>query len=309
MEVEHRTIQVNGVRLHVALAGPVEGPLALLLHGFPEYWRALAPQMEALAAAGYRVAAPDQRGYNLSEKPGGVAAYGLETLRDDALGLIEALGRAEAFVVGHDWGAAVAWWLCTTHPSKVRRAVTMNVPHPQVMFEHLMKSPRQMLRSWYIFFFQIPRLPEWFLGREEGRVFAQALRATGRRGTFSEEELEGLREAWRQPGALRGMLGWYRAALRHRPRFASARVEAPMLLIWGERDSALGVEMAAPSVAMCVEGRLERIAEATHWVAREEAARVNALILEWFSAPSPGRGFHPGHPLHAVEGGVGVDAT
>lgn len=280
--LEHRHITANGIRLHTALAGPVEGPLVILLHGFPEYWRGMEAQLEALAQAGYRVACPDQRGYNLSDKPQGVAAYSLDALRDDVLGLMDALGREKAFVVGHDWGAGVAWWLCQTRPQRVQAAVTLNVPHLQVLLSHLKGDWSQLRRSWYMFFFQIPRLPELLIARGQAVPFVKAIAATARQGAFTREELDGLREAWLQPGALTGMINWYRAAFRHQPALPpSPRVKVPMMLIWGAKDHALGREMAPESIALCEQGRLEVIEEATHWVQHEEPERVNALILEW----------------------------
>ncbi|MEK9809777.1 MAG: alpha/beta hydrolase, partial [Candidatus Nanopelagicales bacterium] len=141
VEVEHRDILTNGVRLHCVLAGPVDGALVVLLHGFPEYWRGMANPLVALARAGFRVVAPDQRGYGLSEKPDGIDAYRVEELAADVIGVIDALGYDKANVVGHDWGAAVAWWVALTTPKRVRRLVIVNVPHPSV-FAKTLRSDR-----------------------------------------------------------------------------------------------------------------------------------------------------------------------
>src|SRR5437879_4698652 len=163
--VPFSTIATNGIRLNVAQAGPPDGPLVILLHGFPEFWYGWRKQIPALAAAGYRVWAPDQRGYNFSDKPPDVRDYTLDKLAADVAGLIEAAGRQRAIIVGHDWGGAVAWWLAANNPERVERLVIINVPHPLVMRRLILRDPRQTLRSWYMFMFLLPRLPEWFARR------------------------------------------------------------------------------------------------------------------------------------------------
>jgi pimeloyl-ACP methyl ester carboxylesterase len=281
-EVRHRTIATNGVRLHAVEAGPADGPLVLLLHGFPEFWYGWRHQIAPLAAAGLRVLAPDQRGYNTSDKPRGVAAYGLDELARDAVGLIEEAGRERAVVVGHDWGGAVAWWMAQRFPERVERLVAVNVPHLDVMRRHLWRDPAQRRRSRYMFFFQLPWLPERKLRRHGWAVARRALTKTSRPGTFSGGDLELYREAWRQPGALTAMLNWYRAGLWARPKpLPDPRVRAPALLIWGARDRFLGIEMAQPSVDLCDDGRLVVLEEATHWVQHEEPERVCREILDF----------------------------
>lgn len=274
-----RFVTTNGVRLHVVEAGPADGPLVVLLHGFPELWYGWRRQIEPLAGAGYRVLVPDQRGYNLSDKPRGVSAYRLDALAGDVVGLIEDAGREKAAIVGHDWGAIVAWWLALTHAERLERLAILNVPHPAVMRRHLRSSRRQLRRSWYIFLFQLPWLPEWFLRRRGFRNAVRALRAS-RPGTFSDADIEVYREAWSQPGALRSMLHWYRAALRAPSRRPpSVRVSVETLMLWGCRDVALGREMAAPSIDLCDKGRLILFEQASHWLQHEEAENVTRLLL------------------------------
>ncbi len=159
-EAEATFIHTNGVRLHVVQHGPVDGPLVILLHGFPEFWYGWRKQIPALAAAGYRVWAPDQRGYNLSDKPTGIDAYTLDQLVADVIGLIDAAGCDKVYLVGHDWGAAVAWWMALKYPQRVIKLVVSNVPHPIVMNRTVRRNFDQLRKSWYIFFFQIPWLPE-----------------------------------------------------------------------------------------------------------------------------------------------------
>lgn len=281
-------VDTNGINLHVAEAGPKDGPLVVLLHGFPEFWYGWRKQIDHLAARGYFVVAPDQRGYDRSDKPGPVSAYGIDVLAKDITGLIDAYGREKAIVVGHDWGAAVAWWLGNRYPERVEKLVAINVPHHAVMQRTLRTSFAQLRKSWYIFFFQLPILPEMALTQFRCRLPTRALVATSRPGTFTTNELERYREAWLQPGALKSMVNWYRAALRVKPpRAKSPRIKVPTLLIWGTRDKFLGREMAQPSIDLCDDGRLEFIEGASHWVQHEEPARVNSLLSEFFSSARP----------------------
>jgi pimeloyl-ACP methyl ester carboxylesterase len=274
-----RFVETNGVRLHVVEAGPESGPLVVLLHGFPEFWYGWRRQVPALARAGFRVVAPDQRGYGTSDKPAGVAAYAIDELARDVVGLIEACGRERATVVGHDWGAAVAWWLALVQPQCVERLGILNVPHPAVMRRHLVGNPRQVLRSWYVFAFQPPRFAEWLLAREDFSRLARAVRG-GRRGTCTADDLARYREAWAQPGALTAMVNWYRAAFRAPGRrLATPRVRVPTLVLWGACDRFLGRELVAPSAALCDEARVVFYEGATHWVQHDEAEAVNEELV------------------------------
>lgn len=283
----HTFIETSGpsadsptVRLHVVQAGPVDGPLVILLHGFPEFWYGWKQQIDALAEAGFRVWVPDQRGYNISDKPTGIDAYGLDSLVADVVGLIDASGRQKAVLVGHDWGAAVAWWTAVSFPDRVERLVVLNVPHPIVMKRYAIRNLGQMLRSWYIGFFQLPWLPEVVVQLGNWAFLAQTMRRSSQRGTFTEADLQQYRAAWSQPGAAKAMINWYRASFRKPPaRRASIRVTVPTLLIWGVRDQFLKREMAQLSIDLCDNGRVEFIEDATHWVQHEEAKRVNELIL------------------------------
>lgn len=279
---ESKYLKTNGITLHVVAAGPEDGPLVLLLHGFPDFWYGWRRQIPALAAAGYRVLAPDQRGYNRSEKPRGVSSYRTETLAADVVGLIHSAGRDRAFIVGHDWGGSVAWNLALTHPEAVERLVILNVPHPVVLTDNLRHNRAQLLKSWYIFFFQIPALPELELGLGNSALMSRALRGGARPGTFSEIDMRRYRRAWSRHGALTAMINWYRAAIRYRaPLPDDPRVRAPTLMIWGAQDRFLGREMAGQSISYCDDGRLVVVNEAGHWVQHEEPHRVNRLLLDF----------------------------
>jgi len=283
VEVEHRDIPTNGIRLHCAVAGPQDGDLVVALHGFPEFWRGMSPVVVALARAGFRVVAPDQRGYNLSDKPESIDAYNVNELAADVAGIIEAMGRESAYVVGHDWGAAVAWWLALTRPERVRRLVVINVPHPSIFARAVRGSARQLRKSWYIFAIQVPALPERLaFGPRTRARFSRALARTANPGSFTPTYLAHLREAWARPGAARGMLNWYRASVRRRPgRLSDNRVHVPTLIIWGRRDVALTDTMVQPSADLCDDARIEWLDDATHWVLHDEPDRATALIVDF----------------------------
>ncbi len=285
--LEDTFIQTNGIRLHVVQAGPVNGPLVLLLHGFPEFWRAWLKQIEPLAAAGYRVIAPDQRGYNLSDVPKEVGAYRMENLTKDVTGLIEALGRKDCCLVGHDWGAAVAWGVALTYPERVKKLAILNVPHPVVMVDFLKQHPLQMLKSWYIGFFQIPGLADWLVSLNNFRAAAQALRSSSRSGTFSAEDIAAYQQAWKNSGGLTGMINWYRALRRYPPAvLKDVRVHMPVRILWGKRDAFLSYEMAEASARLCDQVELTFFENASHWVQHEEPEAVTKALLEFFKEPS-----------------------
>jgi pimeloyl-ACP methyl ester carboxylesterase len=284
MDVAHRFAVIDGVRLHYVEAG--EGPLVVLLHGFPEFWWSWRHQIPALVDAGYRVIAPDQRGYARSDKPGDWRDYRIERLAADVAGLIEAAGEERAFVVGHDWGAAVAWMVATLHPDRVERLAILNVPHPATMEKTLRSSPKQLLHSWYMFFFQVPWLPERLLGWGGRRALESAYR-DARPGAFSSEDLDQYTEALAGSEGFRGPINWYRAALRRSPgatRRLYRPIPAPVLVIWGEQDRFLTASMADPDPELVPDVRVVRLPAASHWVQHDEPERVNALLTEFFSA-------------------------
>jgi len=281
-ELESLSLEANGQHFHALAAGPADGPLVLLLHGFPETSHGWRKQIAPLAEAGLRVVAPDQRGVGRSSKPQGVAAYRLDVLADDVVALAKALGRERARIVGHDWGGAVAWFLAAHHADLVERCVVMDAPHPAVFGTYLLRHPSQLGKSWYMAFFQLPWLPEALLRMRGFEWLAQALTTTSRPGAFSSQDLAAYREAWAQPGALTSMLNWYRAlALAPRMPAPIDRIEVPLRLLWGDRDSALEPGLADASIVRCTHGELFHLPEATHWLHHEEAGRVNELLIEF----------------------------
>jgi epoxide hydrolase 4 len=281
---EHSFIETNGIRLHIVTAGDPNGRPLILLHGFPEFWYGWRKQIPALASAGYRVIVPDQRGYNLSDKPRGIQSYRTDELSRDVIGLLNHFGIEKANLAGHDWGAAVAWSAAIDHPQRIERLAILNVPHPAVMLATLRTSPRQMLKSWYIVFFQIPGLADWLLRLNQFTVTARLLTSSGKAGTFTLEDLTEYKKAWAQPGALPAMINWYRAAFQGRSTHqAVRRVHIPTLILWGKRDVALIVDMAQKSIELCDKGRLVYFEKATHWVQLDEADAVNRQLIAFFN--------------------------
>lgn len=309
VRLRHRTIAVGDVELHCVEAG--DGPLVVLLHGFPEFWYSWRCQIRDLAAEGWRVLAPDQRGYNLSDKPADRAAYRMDRLVDDVVGLIRRAGvdRAAA-VVGHDWGGAVAWQVAMRRPDVLERLAVLNAPHPSAYREAL-RSPGQLLRSWYVLLFQLPRLPEAALRAFDFAVVDAILRTQPvRSGAFSDDDIAAYKAALDRPGALTAMIDWYRANLfgraGRRPGASSTggrrvesearaagdpeagrgpdpgrRVEVPTLVIWGEQDRYLGTGLLDGLGDRVEDVRIERLPEASHWVQADAPEEVSRLLLRF----------------------------
>ena len=280
--LETLAFQNGETALHAVAAGPKDGAVVVLLHGFPEFWYGWHKQIAPLAAAGFRVIVPDQRGYNLSGKPSGIAAYALTQLVSDLIAIADQLGQQKIFLVGHDWGAAVAWSAALLHPQRVAKLVVLNVPHPSVMRKFMMTRLRQVLRTWYIFFFQLPWLPEALFSAFHFHVGARALLLSSRPGTFSTEDLAQYRAAWSQPGAVTGMIHWYRALFRYPTKFPDRAVRVPTRILWGERDAFLLSEMAHESLRYCTDAELYTFANAGHWLQHEEPARVSKHLIDFF---------------------------
>ncbi|MBF9232794.1 alpha/beta fold hydrolase [Microvirga alba] len=275
--------KINGVTLHDVEVGAPGAPLVILLHGFPDFWWGWRRQIGHLAASGFRVVVPDQRGYNLSEKPIGFKAYDLDTLAADIIGLADAYGCEKVQLVGHDFGGFVGWWTATRHPDRVERLVAINAPHPHIALSYVRRHPIQMMRSFYMGIFQLPWVPESILGLRDYAVLRKTLTMSSRAGTFSAADMKRYENAWAMPGALTGMVNWYRA-LRIRPNLTDATVKVPTLVMWGLRDHFLDRGLADESLKLCENGQFLGFENATHWVHLEEAEGVNEALVSFLKS-------------------------
>ena len=282
-------VRANGLRFAVHTAGDGD-KLALCLHGFPEAWFSWRHQMPLLAKLGYRVWAPDMRGYGDTDRPGRTRDYAIDRLVDDVAGLIDASGSKDVTLVAHDWGGHVAWELAAMGVRPLSRLVNMNIGHPRVMTKAIYGgSIEQMRKSWYIFFFQLPFLAERSLSKNEHAAIAQAFRGMAvDKSRFPDELMDLYRASAAKPGAITAMLSYYRAALRHpSKRRRVEKIDTPTLLIWGEADAALGIELAEGSAACVRDFTLARIPACSHWVQQEQPEQVNAILEKWLMTPRP----------------------
>ncbi len=280
----------SGLNLRVARAGT--GPLVVMLHGFPECWYSWRHQIRALSAT-FDCVAPEMRGYGKSDAPVGVANYTLDKLVGDVADLIAALGRDRAIVVGHDWGGGVAWATAMMRPEVVDRLIVMNCPHPVRFSRELRRNPRQMLRSWYMLFFQIPRLPEQLFRARDYAMLTRALRdGTIQKNVFTDDDLQYFRAAFRNPYSITAAINYYRANLRSgfmakpgRIDWIARKIDAPTLLIWGEQDFALGKELTYDMESLFT-GRFEikYIPDSGHWVQQEKPTLVNQYMLDFLTS-------------------------
>lgn len=277
---ESQYIEVNGLNFHVKVAGSEGGELVVLLHGFPEFWYGWKNQIDVLADKGYRVVVPDQRGYNKSGKPEGVSEYHIDKLGRDVVDIIHHFNQDSAIIIGHDWGGAVGWHLASTKPEAVKKFIAINIPHPAVMPEVMKRHPKQIFKSLYILFFQIPKLPEKFLSIGNYKYMERALKQSSNKNTFSEADLKEYQNAWSREGALTGMLNWYRTApvsLNSLER----KVKVPVQIIWGVGDQFLSKELAEASFKLLESGNIAWIENATHWVNHEQPEMVNRHIIRF----------------------------
>lgn len=275
----HRT--VNGLTLHIVEAGRDDDPALILLHGFPEFWWSWRHQITPLAQAGFHVIVPDMRGYNTSDKPQGIEAYRLDRLAADVVAIADAFGADRFHLVGHDWGAVIGWWVAAQYGGRLGRVALMDGPHPDVVGKQALKHPTQALRSAYAAFFQLPWLPEAALGSFRFAALRRTMQASAKPGAFEPGALDRYAEAWAHPGSLTAMLNYYRA-LRQRPKTkAPARITPPTLILWAGRDMFLERHVAEAGLALCDDGTLEFIEEASHWLHLEQPGRINARLIGW----------------------------
>ena len=282
----HQFIITNGIRMHYVMQG--EGPLIVLLHGFPEFWYSWRYQIPFLAEHGYTVVAPDLRGYNETDKPR--EGYDIPTLLLDIKGLIEGLGQQRAIIVGHDWGGVLAWAFAMSYPAMTESLIIMNAPHPAAMRRE-MGTLKQLRKSWYVFFFQLPWLPEYMLGRNNAREIAKMLRGAAlQKSAFPPEVTFRYRKAMSKPGAIHAAISYYRQLFLHLPRSFKkyeTQIQTPTLLIWGEQDIALGIELTTGLERWVNDIQIKRIANSGHWVQQEQAEAVNHFMHDFLHATLP----------------------
>jgi pimeloyl-ACP methyl ester carboxylesterase len=283
VDVSHRMIQGDGVQLHVAIAG--DGPCVVLLHGFPEDWRTWTHQIPPLVAAGFRVVAPDLRGYNESGRPDTAGAYHLRHLVADVAALVRGAGCDRAHIVGHDWGGILAWTFAGLHPELVDRLVILNAPHVRIFRRRARPFSAQWRRSWYTAVFRTPHVAEWLLSARHFWFLRDLFQRRPALPAFTAEQTREYIEALSRPGALTAALRWYRDnADQEAIRMASsARSLAPTLIIWGERDPTLGIELLAGLDEVAPDLSIHRIARASHWVQNEAPDEVSRALIEFLS--------------------------
>ena len=275
-------IRVNGLNFYCLSEG--EGPLVILLHGFPQFSYAWRHQIPALAKH-FRVVAPDLRGYGKTEKPEGVENYAMHHLVEDIAELIRTLGYAKVHLVGHDWGGGIAWRVAQEHPELIDKLVILNAPFPQIFFKALRSNWDQMRKSWYMFFFQIRGLPETLFKLRSKKIVKQVLQGTGaRKGTFTDEDIKIYTEQLEKPGAFKAALNYFKAAFHAKPPKGSGQITVPTLLIWGEKDQALGKDLTVGMEKYFTNTlQIEYLPDASHWVMEEEPEKVNSLILRFLT--------------------------
>jgi pimeloyl-ACP methyl ester carboxylesterase len=292
LAIKHAFADVGEVRLHYAECGGGDD-LVILLHGFPECWYSWRHQLPVLGR-NHHVIAPDMRGYNLSDKPPRVKDYRIDALVEDIVGLIRYFGKEQAAVVAHDWGAGVAWALAQKHPEMVSKLVAMQVPPPAAWRANF--TVRQLLSSWYMFFFQLPRLPEsWASANDFARVAKMYRETSAKSDAFTDADIEVYKEALRQPGALTAGLNYYRANVfkslfrsgAETPKEGDGRIRVPTLFIYGEQDQAVLPETVRGLNRFIDAPYSElRIPASAHWVQNEAVQEVNAALLEFLDKGS-----------------------
>jgi epoxide hydrolase 4 len=281
---KHDFITTNGIKLHYVTQG--EGKLMLMLHGFPEFWyswRHLIPEF----AKNYRVVALDLRGYNESDKPQELKAYSMAELLKDIKGVIKGLGYQNCILVGHDWGGAIAWNFAYTYPKLVERLIVLNMPHPN-KFSEALRSPQQLLRSSYVFFFQLPFIPELLLQANDYQAISSVfINMAIDKNAFTQNDLEAYKDAAAKRGALTAMLNYYRQGFYS---FFSDRqkkwrqLKIPTLMIWGENDSALGKELTYGMQDYVNNLTLKYIPNCSHWVQQEQPQLITQYIYEFLAS-------------------------
>lgn len=286
-DVQFIRVPANGINFEVATMGTGDR-LALCLHGFPEHAYSWRHQMPLLARLGYRVWAPNLRGYGNTDSPQEISAYKTRTLVEDVAALIQAAGARETLLLAHDWGGVLAWSLAMYQPQLIDRLVILNLPHP-ACFTRELRRPPQLFKSWYIYFFQLPWLPELILGRNRARAASGIIRGTSRNpARFPDEALEVYRANAARPGGLTAMINWYRALFRSGGLRRSMPKEVPVihvptLFLWGDADTALSIRTTRGTEKYVSNLTFRVFPGISHWIQQEAPEAVNAMLEAWLS--------------------------
>ena len=276
----HNYLNTNGVRLHYVFQG--EGPLMLMLHGFPEFWYSWRHQIVAFSH-NYRVVAPDLRGYNYSDKPQSIESYSISELIKDIAGMITELGYEKCILVGHDWGGALAWYFANEYPEMISQLIVLNFPHP-AKFQQGLRTPQQLKKSWYIFFFQLPYLPELLFQLNDYQAIASVFtKSTIEQSAFTSEDIEAYKKAASQPGALTAAINYYRCSFQQLFKEVKSwnKLDIPTLIIWGENDIYLGKELTYGTTDYVNDLTIKYIPNCSHWVQQEKPQLVNQYMADF----------------------------
>lgn len=279
-DILRTSIHCHQITLNVLTAGPLDGKMVLLLHGFPERAESWTDQIHYLAELGFFVVAPDQRGYNESSAPDSIKAYKLNTLALDILFLVKHFRKDKVMIVGHDWGAIVGWYLITFFPETFEKAVLASAPHWHLFKKYLLSHSKQILKSWYIFFIQIPILPEWFLGLNSYQTLASMIK----KNQYPESKIEELKQSWIEHKKLRFMLNWYRAMRYLKVRAPKFKIQVPTHIVWGEEDPFCLSEMAPMCKEYCLESTVTIMKGVGHWPQHQNSDEFNSILKAYFNS-------------------------
>lgn len=277
---QRTSIICNHINLSVLTAGPADGKMVLLLHGFPENAESWRDQMNELAGLGFFVVAPDQRGYDQSTAPYSIKDYKLDILAEDMLSLVKHFRNEKVLIVGHDWGAIVGWYLITYFPETFEKAVIASAPHWDVFKKYLLSHPKQIIKSWYIFFIQIPLIPELIFGFKSYSVLSSMIK----NHNYPEARLELLKEKWVMYKKLKFMLNWYRAMKYLNAKIPKQKIQVPTMIVWGEKDPFCMSEMALMSRDYCKLGQVIIMKDVGHWPQHQNINEFNTIVISHFNS-------------------------
>lgn len=276
----HNHLNINGIKMHTVETG--KGPLLVLLHGFPQFWYSWRHQIEVLSSY-FHVIALDLRGYGESDKPASISDYAPDILMNDVEALIKAKGYENAYIVGHDWGGAIAWNLAINKPEIIKKVAVLNCPHPLIFAKNLRSNLKQLKKSWYLFFFQIPFIPEWIFNLKGESLMNKLLKdSTINKDTFSDEDINLYIEEIKKPGAFQAALNYYRAAFKYPLKNQKKKIQIPSLLIWGENDAVFDISLTKGMDSFFEQPlKINYIPACSHWVQEEQPEIVNQLLLDF----------------------------